>query len=382
MKRPARLHLSTAAAGTTLALLLAGCSSPSYSPLAGMNPAAGGAHPGSAAPDVVVLSHEPAPVIGLDNVEPDSRTLASATSIPPPRMPAPSFGRGWIPLRTWSDRCGLQKPERINAGSAVAYRVWTKNGWCKLTIGSRLAHWNGIAIWLGFPPQMVRGEPHIQALDAEKTLMPLAEPADLLTLRQRIVVLDPGHGGTDSGTRDAYQHLEKELTLDWALRTERLLTNAGWKVFLTRRSDVDVSLGERTAIADRVRADLFISLHFNSTFPQTQPSGIETYCLTPMGMPSTLLRGFADDERALFPNNTVDAGNLAWAYQIHTALLQQTGANDAGIKRARFMGVLRNHNRPAILVEGGFLSNQRDAASLSLPAYRDQLALAIAAALK
>jgi N-acetylmuramoyl-L-alanine amidase len=196
------------------------------------------------------------------------------------------------------------------------------------------------------------------------------------------VVLDPGHGGSDSGTRGARNELEKDFALDWALRTERLLTNAGWKVFLTRRADVDVSLGERVAFADRVRADLFISLHFNSTFPQTQPSGIETYCLTPMGMPSTLVRGYADDERALFPNNVFDAANLDWAFRIHNALVAQTRAHDDGIKRARFMSVLRYQNRPAILVEGGFLSNTRDAANIQSGTYREALAQAVADALK
>src|SRR6185369_12046675 len=122
-------------------------------------------------------------------------------------------------------------------------------------------------------------------------------------LARRTIVLDPGHGGADSGTRSAQNRLEKNYTLDWAIRTERLLTNAGCRVFLTRRNDVDTSLAERVMLADRVHADLFISLHFNSTFPQTQASGIETYCLTPTGMPSTLVRGYTDDERALFPNN-------------------------------------------------------------------------------
>jgi N-acetylmuramoyl-L-alanine amidase len=166
------------------------------------------------------------------------------------------------------------------------------------------------------------------------------------------------------------------------LRAERLLTNAGWKVYLTRRSDVDVPLLERVSYADRVHADLFISLHFNSTFPQTQPSGIETYCLTPAGMPSTLVRGYADDERAQFPNNAFDAANLDWAMRIHRSLLSETHSHDDGIKRARFMGVLRYQNRPAVLVEGGFLSNGDEAANIGSAGFRERLAEAVANALK
>jgi N-acetylmuramoyl-L-alanine amidase len=268
------------------------------------------------------------------------------------------------------------------SGSSTSYRIATKNGLCKLTIGSRLSQWNGISVWLGFPPQLVRGEPHIHALDAEKTLLPLAAAPVSLPLARRTIVLDPGHGGADSGTRSAENHLEKIYTLDWALRTERLLTNAGWKVFLTRRNDVDLSLAERVMLADRVQADLFISLHFNSTFPQTQPSGIETYCLTPNGIPSTLVRGYSDDDRTVFPNNIFDAANTMWAFRIHRALVAETREHDDGIKRARFMGVLRYQNRPAVLVEGGFLSNPADTKSITSPFYRDRLATALAEALK
>ena len=212
-------------------------------------------------------------------------------------------------------------------------------------------------------------------------LFPLGEGLPALRSDARTVVLDPGHGGTDGGTRGAKNQLEKIYSLDWALRTERLLTNAGWKVFLTRRSDVDVSLAERVAFADRVHADVFISLHFNSTFPQTQSTGIETYCLTPSGMPSTMLRGYPDDVHSVYPNNRFDTANLALAYRAQRLLLKETHAHDDGVKRARFMGVLRFQNRPAILIEGGFLSNPREAASIQTGAYRETLAQAVAAVL-
>lgn len=329
-----------------------------------------------------MLPQEPAAAIGLDNIDAGMTPPVPMTNRPPVASAATSFGRGWILLRTWSDRCAVGAPSRVVSGGATTYRVPTRNGLCTLTIGSRLAHWNGIAVWLGFPPQILRGEPYIHALDAEKTLGPLAEMLPSIPSNARTIVLDPGHGGSDAGTRGTHNELEKVYALDWALRAERLLTNAGWKVFLTRRSDADVPLTERVAFADRVRADLFISLHFNSTFPQTQPSGVETYCLTPSGMPSTLARGYADDERAAFPNNSFDKANTEWAFRIHRSLLSQTHARDDGMKRARFMGVLRYQQRPAILVEGGFLSNQREAANIQSAAYRESLAKALAEALQ
>jgi N-acetylmuramoyl-L-alanine amidase len=336
--------------------------------------------PREEAPEVIVLPPEPVPVVGLDKV--DEGPLPGLTNALAVTPAASSFGRGWIPLTTWSARCAIGKPERTTSGGNAVYHIPTRTGLCMLTIGSRLMRWNGISVWLGFAPQMVRGEPHIHALDAEKTMLPLSEAHPALPTSIKTIVLDPGHGGTDSGTRGAHNQLEKDYTLDWALRTERLLTNAGWKVFLTRRSDVEVSLAERVAFADRVHADLFLSLHFNSAFPQTQPSGIETYCLTPTGSPSTLLRGYADDERAAYPNNAFDAANLEWAFRLHHSLLAELRAHDDGVKRARFMSVLRYQNRPAVLIEGGFLSNPGEMTAISSPGYRERLAEAIAQALK
>ncbi len=338
--------------------------------------------------EIIILPREPVPVVGLDQVDAGPVPVithsipTNAGPVSLPASPTMSFGRGWIPLRVWSERCALGRPERQVSGSTAIYRVPTRSGNCELTIGSRLAHWNGTPVWLGYAPTVVGGEPHIHALDAEKTLWPLSKGQAGTPTPARVVVLDPGHGGTDGGTRGTRNQLEKEYTLDWALRTERWLTNAGWKVFLTRRADVDVSLAERVAFADRVRADLFLSLHFNSAFPQTQPSGIETYCLTPVGMPSTLLRGYADDERVAYPNNAFDLANLEWAFRIHRSVVKASQANDDGVKRARFMGVLRYQNRPAVLVEGGFLSNSRDAANIYSVAHRETLAQAVAEALK
>ena len=392
VKRGFSFRFSCVVLAPLIVALLAGCAGKTYSPLAPPAPATevsstptptpAPAPVRPAKPEVVTLHHEPAPVLGLDNIsaEPMPAPRVASTVVPP--KPRVTFGRGWVPLRTFCERAGLGAPEQIAAGSAAAFRLPTRGGWAKLTVGTRLAQWNGAVLWLGFAPLMIHGEPHLNALDAEKTLLPLAEPSSAFTLSRRIIVLDPGHGGTDAGTRDAQHRNEKDFALDWALRAERHLTNAGWKVFLTRRGDVEVSLAERTAFADRVQADLFISLHFNSTFPQTQASGIETYCLTPTGMASTLARGFADDDRAVFPNNAFDAANTAWAFRLHHALVSTTQARDDGVKRARFMGVLRYQNRPSVLVEGGFLSNPSDAANISSSDYRETLARALADGLK
>jgi N-acetylmuramoyl-L-alanine amidase len=123
-------------------------------------------------------------------------------------------------------------------------------------------------------------------------------------------------------------------------------------------------------------------LHFNATGAATEnPVGLETYCLTPRGMPSTLTRGYDDDTSLFFPNNAFDAENWRLAFQLQRTLLEESGALDHGVRRARFMGVLRGQNRPAVLVEGGYLSNPREARQIADPAYRQTLAEAMARAL-
>src|SRR5262249_12503668 len=133
-------------------------------------------------------------------------------------------------------------------------------------------------------------------------------------------------------------------------------------------------------IAEERQADLFISLHFNSAAPNQEQAGLETYCLTPRGMPSTLTRGYDDDSSLAFTNNAFDAQNLQFALLLQKTLLPVTGS-DRVVRHARFLGVLRGQSRPAILIEGGYLSNPREAQRIADPVYREELAEAVAGAL-
>jgi N-acetylmuramoyl-L-alanine amidase len=151
---------------------------------------------------------------------------------------------------------------------------------------------------------------------------------------------------------------------------------------LTRTNDTDVSLPERVALAERAAADLFLSLHFNSGTNSHPRAGLETYCLTPAGLPSNLVRNHEDDPKQTFPNNDFDDENLQWAFRLHRALLERTGAVDHGVRRARFMAVLRGQRRPAVLIEAGYLSNPREARKIATAEYRQQLAEAVAKALE
>ena len=224
----------------------------------------------------------------------------------------------------------------------------------------------------------------MDSVDIEKNILPLASPF-YFKPNEKIVVLDAGHGGVNGGTQSPHTHqIEKNLTLDWALRVKRLLTGTGWTVMLTRTNDVDLTLAQRVALTDEFQPDLFVSLHFNSTIAAAKShaeSGIETYCLTPVGLPSNITREFEDDTSKAYPNNQFDSENLQWAVRFHHQLLATTGAQDRGIRRARFMGVLREQRRPAILIEGGYLSSPHEARLLAESAYREKLAWAVAAAI-
>jgi N-acetylmuramoyl-L-alanine amidase len=251
-----------------------------------------------------------------------------------------------------------------------------------LDIGSRDATWNGTEIQLGFAPEFIDDQVFIHSLDLYKNLEPLLRGSPL-AFGNRVIVIDPGHGGSNVGTHSVLDgRFEKEFTLDWAKRLAPLLETNGWKVFLTRTSDVTVSNLDRVVFAEVLHADLFISLHFNSGAPDKKPAGLETYCLTPAGMPSTLTRGWPDLWSQVFPNNAYDAQNLQLAVRIQSALLRATGIEDRGVCRLRFDTVLRGQNRPAILIEGGFMSNPHEAKRIENPAFRQKLAQAVADALK
>ncbi|HWF20207.1 MAG TPA: N-acetylmuramoyl-L-alanine amidase, partial [Verrucomicrobiae bacterium] len=284
----------------------------------------------------------------------------------------------WVPLERWCQACGYGAPRRIGNDPGPAYAFTLTNGTMTVRIGVELATWRGMDYHLGFAPELVNGHPYIHALDIRKNFLPLLENSIPLETN-RVIVIDPGHGGTDTGTSNvANGHFEKEFTLDLARRLQALLAADGWTVLLTRTSDVYVSLPNRVAFAEQHKAGLFISLHFNSSFPDRQEAGLETYCLTPHGMRSTLTRGFADNPSLTFPNNNFDAENLEFAASVHREILKINGHLDRGLRRARFLGVLQGQNRPAFLVEGGYISNPTEARKIADPAYRQKLAEAIA----
>jgi N-acetylmuramoyl-L-alanine amidase len=314
-------------------------------------------------------------------IAPVIRSNPPSAIVPKPAPAVPIVT--WTSLENWAAEHKTGRPHRISDSPVTTYAIGSGNGVMVLGIGTLGATWNGIEINLGFEPQFIDGEVFLHGLDLQKNLEPLLCEPPLTFGTNRIIVIDPGHGGSNTGTHSVLDgRFEKEFTLDWAKRIKPLLEAEGWQVFLTRTNDADVSLSNRVVFAESHHADLFVSLHFNSGAPDAKQNGIETYCITPTGMPSTLTRGFTDDWSENLPNNSFDAQNLQFAVKMHTALLRAIGMEDRGVRRARFIGVLRGQKRPAILIEAGYLSNPAEAKLIESADYRQKLAEAFANALK
>ena len=303
--------------------------------------------------------------------------------------PAPALARtnpayqGWVPIATWANDLGLGKPALSLAGTNFVATLDFPTGSLVFTLGKQPARWKGAEFWLGYPPHLIRGRGCIHALDIEKTLSPLLADPGEPAISNRVVVLDPGHGGRSPGAQNtATGHWEKEYTLDWAQRLAPLLAQKGWTVILTRTNDTDVSLADRVAVAAAHQAGLFLSLHFNHALSNPREFGIETYCVTPPGLPSSIVRGSLDEPLDALPGNAFDDRNLRLALRLQRVLVEHTSSLDRGVRRTRFMGVLRGQTRPAVLIEGGYLSNPKEARRIATPEHRQALAQAVVEALE
>ena len=165
----------------------------------------------------------------------------------------------------------------------------------------------------------------------------------------RTVVIDPGHGGHDNGGQWGKVY-EKHLALDTAVRLEKNLKKLGYRTVMTRSSDYFVSLPQRVAIANKYRDAIFVAVHFNYTW-RAEASGLETYYYNAEGQ--------------------------KLAYQVQRGLIRHTRTLDRQAKFARYY-VIRNTTIPSILIEGGFVSNEKERERMKSGAFREAIARGVA----
>lgn len=183
----------------------------------------------------------------------------------------------------------------------------------------------------------------------------------------KTIFLDPGHGGRDSGAY-YYGIAEKDLNLQVSRKLRKRLEELGYTVLTSRDSDVDVDfVTERSRMVNKTNADFFISIHFNATGNDTTLNlGIQTYSYKEdAGYPSKINQYWHNNPDRMSESNRL-AANL------HSSLLTETGARDAGLLQATF-AVLRETAKPAVLLELGYMDNSEENQRIRSDQYQDKL---------
>ena len=246
----------------------------------------------------------------------------------------------------------------------------------------------GIRVFLVGPAFLHKQWLYISEQDFLYTLSPIMTPqifrdqvsgSYVSDKRKKHIVIDPGHGGRDRGAQSPSHKSkleEKKLTLELAWTLKSILESTGHRVSLTRSCDEYIELVNRVRNANELRADLFISLHFNSA-QNPNASGVETYALTLPLEKSTGKSVLPNADKKKFLGNRNNPWNLLLAYHVQEHMCKQLLAYDRGVKRARFK-VLKDLKCPGVLIESGFLSNSQEAEIISTSSYRNRIAQAIA----
>ncbi len=189
-----------------------------------------------------------------------------------------------------------------------------------------------------------------------------------------VVVLDPGHGGQDSGAMCG-SVMEKDLALDVARRVDRLLDSEGVATLMTRLGDSYVSLADRAAFGNRAKDSVFVSIHFNED-NKPVASGVETYYAAhQINSGSTFASWLPFFSRP--PSNSPKPESQSLASFIQEALVARTRSVDRGTQAKQYF-VISNVTSPAVLIEAGFITNKEELSKLASEDYRDQLAAAVA----
>ena len=299
---------------------------------------------------------------------------------------------GAMIARGGSDASGPNNPEWVSFADGLRHKLDMTNvvhcsdgilfsndtHTLRLYSGHREIELDGVNVWMNLPPhENNSGElTGVARVDYDHLLRPILASSLAPTSAPFRIVLDPGHGGHDTGAVSTQPSAveEKAVALDIARRVATHLEAAGHQVWIVRTNDVFIVLGDRARFATQHKAQIFVSIHANSSLITPSASGIETYVLSSPGFPGTDENSSVSVEPMTGNHNDSENAMLGFSIQHRCVPLATT---DRGLKRARFL-VLREAHCPATLVECGFLSSAQDAASLSRAAYRERFATAIA----
>ncbi|MBR4674786.1 MAG: N-acetylmuramoyl-L-alanine amidase [Victivallales bacterium] len=235
------------------------------------------------------------------------------------------------------------------------------------TVNNRLMTLNNVQYYLARPIIKNQYSFLIGKSDFELILEPILRPTIINPKRPvRTILIDPGHGGKDVGAVNGKDY-EKDINLAVALRLANKLSARGFRIYMTRNKDSELSLDKRTRFANTIDADLFISIHCNSASPSA--NGLETYIATPKNDPPV---GSTTVYKDNCPANKYDKANAYLAFYTQRSILQRTGVADRGVRRKRYY-VIRNTNCPSMLIEIGFISSNFELANLKNPVYQEKI---------
>lgn len=228
----------------------------------------------------------------------------------------------------------------------------------------------------------------------QKDIVTGIETVDNEIGRRHVIVIDPGHGGNQPGAIGPSGLKEKDVVLDIALKTKRLLEESGFTVYLTRENDVDIPLEKRPLLAMQKEATAFISIHTNSAIQKgsSTAKGIETYLLSSRYIGASA-KDVADRENRASQSNAYNDSILNqiiadleesasisfsedFAKIVQKNAIQYTGLNNRGVKQAPFI-VLKGVNMAAVLIEVGFISNPNEEKLLKTPEFKEKVAQAL-----
>jgi len=315
--------------------------------------------------------------------------LAGCATVPAGRpVSSPGAGGGLVPVAQLAAQNGLRY-DYDTLSDIVRLSGPDKD--IRLVLHSLAAYANGASFYLSAPPQYQRG---IILVPAD--LMEGLASREGASLRPvftiKTVVIDPGHGGKDPGAISSSDCFEKVINLKIGKYLEAELKKRGFRVILTRASDIFLELSERVDVARKNNADLFISIHANSS-NSSELSGVEVYYLSPDRFNSQeRARELAGSGLGARRDMDFDTQAILWDLrltknyslsvefaQIVYAAFKNLGFEVRTPRKAPYY-VLRLAYVPSVLVETGYLSNRYDAKILSKPYYQQHIARTVASA--